>query len=713
VKQVLIKGGSIVVQEVPAPQVSPKNILVRVEYSCISAGTELAGVAMSGMPLYRRALKQPDNVKRVIGMMRDQGVKRTLDRVRGKLAAGSPTGYSAAGVVIGVGNEVEGFKVGDRVACAGAGIANHAEVIDVPVNLAVRIPEALDTATASTVTLGTIAMQGVRRSAPTLGETVLVVGLGILGQITAQLLSANGCRVIGVDLDPERIRLAQNNGMSLGVDPGQEDYVERVHKLTDGFGADAAIVTAATPSDEVISQAMQACRKKARVVLVGDVGLNLRRQDFYPKELDFLVSTSYGPGRYDAQYEEGGQDYPLPYVRWTENRNMDAYLQLLTEQRVRLDNLMAEPYEIDQANEAYQALSSAERKHLLVLLRYPERAEALQRRIQLRHTKPTNWTTPVRVGLAGAGGFAQGVHLPNMVKLRKDYELRAVMTRTGANANAVATQFEAAYATSDYEELLHDDDIDLVLIATRHNLHGSMVLQALEAGKHVFVEKPLALTEEELAQIEYFYSGFAADKAPLLMTGFNRRFSPGIRYVEGLLKERTTPIIANYRMNAGFIPPDHWVQTEEGGGRNLGEACHIYDLFRFITGAPVVSIQAAAAVPAGTQWKRNDNFVATVTYADGSVCTLTYTALGDKSHAKERMDLFVDGKVIQLDDYRSVSVAGGRYKGWNSQTPDKGQLEELRALSAALKGDTAWPISLEAQLETSRVALSVEQQLKG
>lgn len=707
-KQVLIKGGGVEVREVPSPRVGPRNVLVRVAHSCISAGTEMAGVQMSGLPLYRRALKQPENVKRVFEMMRDQGVKRTLDRVRGKLAAGSATGYSAAGIVIDAGCEVAGFGVGDRVACAGAGIANHAELIDVPVNLAVKIPQGLGTELASTVTLGAIAMQGVRRAAPTLGESIVVVGLGILGQLTVQFLLANGCRVIGVDIDPRRIELAKANGMQLGIDPAMEDYVARVWMLTDGFGADAVIVTAATPSSEVISQAMQACRKKGRLVLVGDVGLDLKRSDLYKKELDFFISTSYGPGRYDPVYEEGGQDYPLAYVRWTENRNMEAYLRLLADGKVTLANLYGKPYPIEKAVSAYEALQGEGAKPLLVLLEYPAREEAGSGRIVLRASPVGNGV--IRVGLTGAGGFAQGMHLPNLAKLSKDYRLRAVMSRTGANALAVATQNAADYAISDYQELLADNSLDLVMIATRHDLHGGMVLAALQAGKHVFVEKPLAMTMDELDAIAAFYRD--NQEAPLLMTGFNRRFSPAMTRAKEILAERATPLIINYRMNAGFLPPDHWVHGPEGGGRNIGEACHIYDLFNFFTEAEVVEIQAMAIVPSGRQWARNDNFVATVKYSDGSICTLTYTALGAKSYPKERMDIYADGKVISMDDYKTLSIAGGKHGGWRSAGPRKGQLEELTALAHSLRTGATWPISLADQLAATRVSFEVERQIR-
>lgn len=706
-KQVLVKGGGVLVQEVPAPQVGSKNILVRVCHSCVSVGTEMASVKMSGLPLYKRALKQPDNVKRVLDMMRDQGVKRTMDRVLGKLAAGTPTGYSAAGEVIEVGAKVEIFRIGDMVACSGAGIANHAEIIDVPVNLAVKIPAGQDTALASTVTLGAIAMQGVRRAAPTLGETMVVVGLGILGQLTAQFLRVNGCRVIGTDLDAHRIKAAFENGMNYGIDPSTENYVERVYKLTDGFGADAVIITAATRDNKVVSDAMQACRKKGRVVLVGDVGLDLNRADFYKKELDFLISTSYGPGRYDPVYEEEGQDYPLPYVRWTENRSMDEYLKLLAEGRVTLANLYQAPYEINRAAEAYDALSGSGEKPVLVILAYPNKLATFSRKISFQ--KKTSQTGKIRVALVGAGGFAQGVHIPNLFKLKKYYELRGVMSRTGSNARAVAIQNKAAYATTDYNEILSDLEIDLVLIATRHNLHGQMVLQALEAGKNVFVEKPLSINDEELERIEAFYKGH--DKSLVLMTGFNRRFSPAIRRAKEILAKKTTPLIINYRMNAGYIPLDHWVHSEEGGGRNIGEACHIYDLFNYFTDAEVKSVHAASIMTGSRQWARNDNFVATVTYGDGSVCTLTYTALGDKSHSKERMDIYTDGKVISLDDYKSLTIAGGKHKEWNARVIQKGQLEELEALAGCLLRGGEWPIPFWQQVQATRISFEVEAML--
>jgi predicted dehydrogenase/threonine dehydrogenase-like Zn-dependent dehydrogenase len=706
VKQLLVRSGKVFLKEVPAPVVGPKNLLVRVERSCVSVGTEMAGIKMSGLPLYRRALKQPHHVKRVVQLMRDQGVARIYKQVKGKLDAGLPTGYSAAGTVVAVGAEVDGIAVGERVACAGAGIANHAELIDVPVNLSVPIPERLSFDAAATVTLGAIAMQGVRRAQPVLGETIVVVGLGILGQITAQLLGANGCRVIGTDVDPSRIATALENGLDIGINPGDGDLVERVVKLTNGYGADAVVITAASTSSDILAEAFQACRKKARVVVVGDVGLNMARADIYTKELDVLISCSYGPGRYDPVYEEEGADYPLPYVRWTENRNMGEYLRLLAAGRVCLDNMIQEPFPIDQAEEAYGRLSGEGQKPLLVLLKYPPREGAAHPVLQVNAPAPIDGR--IKVALVGAGGFAQAMHLPNLQRLRDKFDLRTVVSRTGLSARSAAERFGIATAATDFQVALDDPQIDLVLIATRHDLHAEMTLASLKAGKHVFVEKPLSMTEQGLDAIEAFYA--ANPNGPLLMTGFNRRFAPAIVAAQAVVKDRTSPLIVNYRMNAGYIPSDHWVHGPHGGGRNIGEACHIYDLFNALTGSQPVDVHARTIVPASDHWRRDDNFVATIRYADGSICTLTYTSMGAKSFPKERADIFVDGKVIVLDDYKQLTITGGK-GGWKSLTMEKGQLEELKALAEAFRPQGQWPVSLADQLSASRVSFAVESQL--
>lgn len=447
-------------------------------------------------------------------------------------------------------------------------------------------------------------------------------------------------------------------------------------------------------------------------MLVGDVGLNLKRGDLYEKEIDFLISCSYGPGRYDPQYEEGGQDYPLPYVRWTEGRNMEEYLKLLSERRVSLENLQPKSYPVAQAAEAYAKLKQDPNDSILAILEYPQSETALERKIYLPGTKTA--AGPIRVALAGAGNFAQGMHLPNLQKLKSEFALRCVMSRTGASARAAATRFGATYATTDWDEILNDIEVDLVIIATRHDLHGRMVLEALQAGKHVFVEKPLAISRDELDAIEQFYregSDESLQGKPLLMTGFNRRFAPATKRIQEILTKRTSPVLVNYRMNAGYLPREHWVHGEEGGGRNIGEACHIYDLFNALTRSEYLGVAASCIVAPSPQWKTNDNFVANISYADGSLCSLTYTALGSSSYAKESMEIFVDGMVISMRDFKTVEFSGHRAKGYSAAAQDKGQANELKALGDALSRGKPWPISLADQMQATRISFEVEEQV--
>lgn len=710
-KQVLLGQNGVKVEEVPAPLVERGTVLVKVYHSCISVGTEMSGVKESNLPLWRRALQRPAQVKRLLEVVAGEGLARTRALVEARLAALHPIGYSACGVVTEVGPDIDDLKPGDLVACAGAQSAHHAEVIRVPRNLVVQVPDGLGSEAASTVTLGAIALQGVRRAEPTLGEVFVVVGLGLLGQLVQQILQADGCQVIGIDLDRHRVEEARSSGLAFGLHPDDGDAIDQVLRLTGGIGADGVIITAATPSSEPIAQAFRMCRRKARVVIVGDVGLNLQRADIYAKELDVLISTSYGPGRYDRVYEEAGLDYPVAYVRWTENRNMAAYLHLLSSGRVRVDKMIERVYPLAEAPLAYAALGEEGERPLAVLLAYPAEPAPSRRRIanpRARAGRPG----AIGIALVGPGGFATSTYVPIIQSAPTEFAIRAVVARQGHSAVSSAHQLGATYASTDIEEVLADPEIDAVMITTRHDLHGTMALRALLAGKHVLVEKPLCLEHAELDRIKEFYTEHA-DSAPLLMTGFNRRFSPFAEAAASALQSRSNPMIINYKVNAGYIPRDNWVHGPEGGGRNRGEACHFYDFFTFLTGGEVEFVSARAIRPRTAHYLASDNFTATIGFSDGSLATLTYTALGSREHPKERVDIYADGKVIGIDDYRNFEIAGMQRSRVTLRQADKGHRAELIAFARAIKGGGDWPIPLWQQIQATEIALAVEDQILG
>ena len=717
--QALIKKGCVLPVEVPAPMVSDGAVLIKVVNSCISAGTELSGVTGSGKSLIKRAVEQPENVKKVLNMVRSEGIVSTYTKVMGRLqTTGSPTGYSLSGIVIAVGEGVTDFKPGDRVAAAGAGIANHAEYVDVPQNLVMRMPDGLDFKPASTVTLGGIAMQGVRRAQAALGEFVVVFGAGILGQLALQMLAASGSRVLAVDLDEKRLDLASKMGAEAVFNSSECDVIKEIIHYTGGHGADIVLFCASTNNSQALSDAFAMCRKKGRLVMVGVWGTELKREDMYKKELDFLISTSYGPGRYDANYEERGLDYPYAYVRWTENRNMEEYLRLLARKRINVAPLIEAVYPIMEVEKAFASLQKPERP-LMVVLDY---GDNLPDDIKNLASQPRKLAVPnridtksglkrVRVGLIGAGGFAMGMHLPNLQKLSGKYEIRAICSRTGTNAKAAAAKFGAEYSTTDYQEILADPDIDLVMICTRHNLHGRMVLESLKAGKHTFVEKPLCTTKAKLDAIKEFFNPKLKtqnSKLPLLTVGFNRRFSQYAREVKKHVQNRINPLFIHYRMNAGYIPLDHWVHTEEGGGRIIGEACHIIDLFSYLTDSPVKAYSSVGLRPATKSISTSDNKSIILEYEDGSVASLDYFAVGSKELSKEWLEVHFDEKSIVVDDYKSIKGYGVKVADIHSQTPDKGQLEELKEMYRCLNGENkGWPIELESMVETTEVTLRV------
>ena len=693
-KQVFAQRGQITVENVPAPLIDKGRVLVEVVYSLISPGTELSTVNSSGQTLVDKVLEQPERLKKVVEYLRRQGVKKTIAVVRGQTSEEArPIGYSCSGYVVQVGEGITDLRPGDPVACAGAGMANHAEIVLVPRNLVVKIPEGCDFKSAASVTLGAIALQGIRRADVRLGETVAVVGLGLLGQITVQLLKASGCRVVGIDIDARRVDLAGKSGADLALNSAEVSLDNEIRHWTGGHGVDATIITAASQSDSLVQQAMEITRKKGRVVVVGAVGLGLKRSPFYEKEIDFLISCSYGPGRYDLAYEEQGLDYPYPYVRWTENRNMQEYLRLISEGSVELSAILEREYSLNSAQEAYAELSGSKEKPLGVLLKYPVLVEEERERKRLTKVVLGNKVTSgkIRVAVVGAGNFAKAVHLENLKKLSDLYHLRAVISSTGSNAKSTAQRFEADYASTDYQDVLNDPDVDAVLICTRHHLHARMAIQAANAGKAILLEKPMALNQKELDEL---VGVLRETKVPFIV-GFNRRFSPAARRVKEILEGRQNPIMILYRMNAGYLPPEHWTQTAEGGGRIVGEACHIIDLFQYFIGAKALKVSSTAISPNSEHILPSDNASITIRYEEGSVATLLYTSSGSIDYPKERMELFFDGKVVVLDDYKSLNCFGFHVKGWKSEIQDKGHLEELKSFALAVNNPDLMPIDLD------------------
>ncbi len=711
-RQVVLRKGKICVEEVPAPLVENGCVLVETAYSLISTGTELEGMRRSGESLVRKAVKAPDKIEKLKKYLSEKGIKGTIDVLKGRRDEASPLGYSCSGVVVGTGEGVGEFSFGDMVACAGVGRAVHAELVLVPRNLVVKVPKGCDLLSASSVAMGAIAMQGVRRAEVRLGETVAVIGLGLVGQLTAQLLRACGCRVIGLDPRGERVETALNMGMEWGLSP-HDDPVQEILVRTDGNGVDAAIITAAAPQDDSILQlATEMTRKKGRIVVVGDVGLSLKRSPFYEKELDLLISTSYGPGRYDPTYEEGGVDYPYAYVRWTERRNMEEYLRLLSVGAVDFKSLVGGVYPVEEAPEAYRALVS-EPRPIGVILDYgmeePKPGEEPGGK-----GKTSVWVSGERgkkkgvlnVALVGAGDFAKAVHLPNLKKLSDMFHLRAVVSATGLNALDTARRYGADYCTSDLGDVLQDEEVDMVIIATRHDLHAKMAVQACRSGKAVFLEKPLALNEMELDEL----MGTIRETQVPFTVGFNRRFSPAARIMREHLKERQGPLLGMYRVNAGYLPPEHWVHGPEGGGRIIGEACHMLDFLNFMVGCRVNSFEVEAVQPGGSV-PRGDNVAVVLKYEDGSCCTLIYTALGPGDMPKEYVELFYDSKALLVDDFRELRVFGFKGKGWRG-LQDKGHLEELRKFGTAVMNGDNYTIPLEDMEEVTRLTFIIDKALK-
>jgi predicted dehydrogenase/threonine dehydrogenase-like Zn-dependent dehydrogenase len=711
-KQLLqsISTGKATVVDVPTPQAHAGEILVHVGASLVSAGTERMVVEFAEKNVLKKALARPDLVQQVIDKASREGIVSTLSSVRRRLDTDMALGYSNAGAVMEVGEGVSEFKVGDRVACAGGGFAAHAEFVRIPRNLAARIPpptssrSEIEFEEAAFTTVGAIGLQGLRLAKPQLGETVVVIGLGLIGLLVVQLARAAGCTVVGMDIDERRCQLAQELGCSIASTTADQ-MRSVVAAVTGGKGADNVLITASTKSNEPVILAGDIARDCGRVVVVGAVGLEIPRKTYYEKELFFCVSRSYGPGRYDPAYEQFGRDYPIGYVRWTENRNMQAFLQLLAEGRVDVKKLITHRFDIQQADQAYELITAKTHEPFTgIVIRYPT-ATNTARRIELTPSNEAHTvaTGKVTLGMLGAGNFVTAVLLP-VVKNTGNVELVGIASASGASARAAGGRYRFSYCSSDYQEILQDPRINTVVIATRHNLHAAQVIAALEAGKHVFCEKPLCLSEHELQEISDTYQRTRAHSSrPLLMVGYNRRFAPFATQMRDFLIHTGEPLMMQYRINAGFLPPTHWTQRpEEGGGRVLGEVCHFIDFFVWLSGRRITSVDASV-LPNGGKY-RDDNLTATLEFEDGSIGTVTYVANGDKSFPKERIEVFGGGSVATLDDFRVLTTTrAGRRKTFRSRLrPDKGHAEEWQVYTKAISSGDRAPISFEELVNVSQ-----------
>ena len=711
-KQILqsLKDGTTQLSDVPTPRVSTGSLLINTSTTLVSAGTERMLVDFGKANWIDKARQQPDKVRMVLDKVRTDGLATTIEAVQSKLDQPLALGYCNVGVVSELGRGVEGFAVGDRVVSNG----KHAEVVCVPKNLCAKIPDGVSDEAASFTVLAAIGLQGIRLVNPTMGECVVVTGLGLIGLVTVQMLRAQGCRVLGIDFDPARLALARQFGAEV-VNPGAgEDVLAAAQAFSRGRGVDAVIITASTKSNEPVSQAAQMCRQRGRIVLVGVVGLELSRADFYEKELSFQVSCSYGPGRYDPSYEEGGNDYPVGFVRWTEQRNFEAVLDLMASGQLDVAPLVSHRFRLEQAVEAYELLSSGE-PSLGILLQYPQddAASLAQRTVALDAAAPapaggSQAGQACSVAFLGAGNYSGRVLIPAFKAAGAS--LRTVVSSGGVSAVHYGKKHGFAQASTEGAAVLADPAIDTVVVATRHDAHARQVLSALRAGKHVFCEKPLCLTLEELADIE---AEARARPGQKLMLGFNRRFAPQVVKIKQLLATVAEPKSFVMTVNAGAIPADHWTQDKAvGGGRIVGEGCHFIDLLRHLAGAPIVAHHAVAIGRHPAVAIADDKATITLQFADGSFGTVHYLANGDKGFPKERLEVFCAGRVLQLDNFRKLR--GWGWKGFgkmNLWSQDKGQGACAKAFVDAVRNGAASPIPLDEVLEVSRVSIEAQQAL--
>ena len=698
-KQIIqdLKDGKTILEEVPVPAIKSGELLIRTTRSLVSLGTERMLVEFGKASYFQKAKQQPDKVKEVINKIKTDGLMPTVNAVFNKLGQPLPLGYCNVGVVIGVGNGVQDFKIGDRVVSNGP----HAEYVSAPKNLVAKIPENVTDDEASFTVIGAIGLQGIRLVNPTFGETVVVIGLGLIGLITAQLLRANGCKVIGFDFDQTKVDLANSFGIKAINPANGVDQVKYVMDQTLQIGADAVVITASNKSNEIISQAAKMSRKRGRIVLVGVIGLDISRADFYEKELTFQVSCSYGPGRYDDAYEKNGQDYPIGFVRWTEKRNFEAILQSLAERLIDVKPLVTELVDLEDYQQIYGNMS--ESKSIASILVYPKQKDELNRVVTI--TPQSYAGHKAIVGIIGAGNFTSAMILPSLKKCQT--AVKYIASSGGLSSTTLAKKFKISKSTTDYHEILSDTDVNLVLITTRHNLHAKMVTEVLGAGKHVFVEKPLALNDTELSRILECYQ----KKNSSITVGFNRRFAPLAIRMKNLLGGANSPVNIVATMNAGHIPANVWVhEMAVGGGRIIGEACHYIDLCTYLTGSKVISVCMNAM---GTNPEENtDNASILLKYENGSNAVINYFSNGSKAYSKERIELYHQERTLVLDNWRKLKGFGFRGFSSASSGQDKGHFNQFQTLLKTIESGGSPIIPIDEIINTTKASFAAIESLK-
>ncbi len=697
------KTGSLYVDEVPQPSLSQGQVLVENAFSLISAGTERGTVKVGKASLIGKAKHRPDLVAQVLQNIKKEGLMATLDKVRTKLDSLKALGYSTAGTIIASLDTNGKFSPGDRVACAGQDYASHADIVSVPQNLIAKIPDGVSMEEAAFTTLGAIALQGVRQANPTLGERICVIGLGLLGQITCQLLKANGCQVFGIDLSDRLINLAKEIGIEKALNRKDVNLMVACEEFTKGLGFDSVIITAAAPSNDPIELSSEIVKKKGSVVIVGAVKLDIPRDPhFYRKELDLRMSCSYGPGRYDEKYEELGIDYPIAYVRWTEQRNMETFLELLRSKKIDVKPLISHVFNIEEAEKAYDiVLGNTAEPHIGILLQYNPDIKISKSLITIK----SNPIKDINIGFIGAGSFAQSYLIPNIKRLQ--VSLDVVVTSKGITAKNVAEKFGFNSCSTTIRDVLENIKINSIFIATPHSSHSKLVIASLKAKKSVFVEKPLATSYKQLLEI----ADTKRDHNYPLMVGFNRRFAPISEQIKKSFTNVEEPIVVNIRVNAGFIPKDHWTQIKEiGGGRIIGEMCHFIDLMQYFTGSEPVRVYADCINSSNEKTTNEDNIAIVLKFKNGSVGNLTYLANGDKSLAKENIEIFGAGKVAVIKDFRmGYLYENNKINKVNSE--GKGHKEELEAFLTALRSGNDSPIPFRSIYLTTLTTLKIVDSL--